>query len=693
MDNIAMLWDTLDICRRGSYVRDGRSVYLKLSPDEMRRARVFLPDEVAGLMPRRAQGAGRCGYSCRNMDAFRLARIRSAACAQSAAAGDPREVLVLNLANPVHPGGGVRRGARAQEEDLCRKSTLLLSLEGAQAAGYYEYNRSLHTLMGSDAIVITPRVEIIRDENGELLDESAVVAVMTCAAPCLREGMEGLTRQQYRDMLRGRIDGMLRCAAHLGYRYLVLGAFGCGAFGNDAALVSDLFREALDAFDVSGMKTDDVFRQIDFAVLCRDAVQYNYREFYRNFGDDSPLPDETAAPAQGGRPTLADSIRGSLLGGAVGDALGYAVEFSPLEQIRKRYGDSGITAYDPGPATGKALISDDTQMTLFTACGILTAETQAHRTGSARPLHAYVRDAYDDWLTTQYRDASPGGRCWLLDVPELHSRRAPGNTCLSALAAHRERGGIEDFMENPLNHSKGCGGVMRIAPLGVHCADMPAEELDRQAVLLTALTHGHPLGWLPSAVLTHILHRIVFGEQSAPLKVIVAEARDAVCARHADDPHVGALRGIIDKAIALSENRDADSVNIERIGEGWVAEETLAIALYCALRHEHDFSAGVIAAVNHDGDSDSTGAVAGNLLGAINGCSAIEEKWKTDLELRDVILKVADDLCRSCRGVDAVCQNPDWLRRYAGAPAPQPAPVFFWHEYEPNGCFSNWYES
>ena len=100
---------------------------------------------------------------------------------------------------------------------------------------------------------------------------------------------------------------------------------------------------------------------------------------------------------------------------------------------------------------------------------------------------------------------------------------------------------------------------------------------------------------------------------------------------------------------SLSENREMDIDNIHRLGEGWVAEETLAIAIYCALRHQDDFSARIIAAVNHKGDSDSSGAVTGNILGALLGYGAIEEKWKRNLELSDVILEMADDLCHGCQ--------------------------------------------
>ena len=96
-----------------------------------------------------------------------------------------------------------------------------------------------------------------------------------------------------------------------------------------------------------------------------------------------------------------------------------------------------------------------------------------------------------------------------------------------------------------------------------------------------------------------------------------------------------------------------------------MAEETLAIAIYCALRHQHDFSAGVVAAVNHKGDSDSTGAVTGNILGALLGYRAIDRKWTNDLELRDVILEVADDLCHGCQMSEyGRYRDRDWERKY-----------------------------
>ena len=141
----------------------------------------------------------------------------------------------------------------------------------------------LHTDLGSDPLIVTPNVEVIKDANGELLDKPIIVSVMTCAAPKLTYGLEGLSMEQYQMLFYNRICGVLKCAAYLGYEFLVLGAFGCGAFRNDAKIVSNLFYKALKEFDYDGMKAKDFFRRIDFAVLDRTANQYNFNEFRMNF--------------------------------------------------------------------------------------------------------------------------------------------------------------------------------------------------------------------------------------------------------------------------------------------------------------------------------------------------------------------------------------------------------------------------
>ncbi|MDO4563497.1 MAG: TIGR02452 family protein [Clostridia bacterium] len=685
---IKILENTLEICKKGVYVKDGKTIDMKLSLEDMENATVFLPDEINKMKSHKFQQKafviGRCGHNCENIDSFSMARKvyqNGIFLFDKMDKQEKKEVLVLNFANPVNPGGGVRRGAKAQEEDLCRKSSLLLSLESKEAEKYYQYNKSLNTPMGSDAIIITPKVEIIKDENNELLDESAVVAVMTCAAPMIKYWLEGLTNDDYQTLFYNRILGMLRCAAVLGYKFLVLGAFGCGAFGNDAKLVSDLFYKALKEIEIDGLRENSLFRRIDFAVLDPSERQYNFKEFYRNFGGDNFFREEIEKARQAALKRIAekeknlDKIKGSMIGGAAGDALGYAVEFLFIDEILNKYGKAGITEYQLDYKSKKALISDDTQMALFTANGILFGETRGCMRGIGGAPYMYMPNSYQDWLITQKEDylqsieKQPkyryGRISWLLDVPELHSSRAPGNTCLSSLREQKDNP-CSDYIAEPINDSKGCGGVMRVAPLGLwnrYGSDIKA--LDYEAARISAITHGHSLGYMTSSVLVHIINRIVFSEEKKVLKEIVTEAIETVADVFKTDKHIDELKNIVNMAVELSENTDTDINNITKLGAGWVAEETLAIAIYCSLKYQNDFSKGIIAAVNHSGDSDSTGTVAGNILGALVGYNNIESKWKTNLELFDVISEMATDLCHGCQMSEyGDYRDDDWIRKY-----------------------------
>lgn len=356
-------------------------------------------------------------------------------------------------------------------------------------------------------------------------------------------------------------------------------------------------------------------------------------------------------------PSLQNTIRGCLLGGAVGDALGYTVEFYSEPQIFARFGEGGIREYCPDSVTGKALISDDTQMTLFTAAGLLLCNTRLEQKGIAGNPRVYVAAAYQDWLITQeepFETGSRKGKCALelMKEPALFHRRAPGNTCLAALAEQRSaKVPFDSYLTYTQNNSKGCGGVMRAAPLGLIFGNVNTDYIVKEGAELAAITHSHPLGYLPAAVLTQIIRRIVFDRREDSLQVIIGDARDTVARLFADNPYTATLTAFINKAMAMAQNGEPDLDNIHRLGEGWVAEETLAIAIYCALRHADDFSSGVIAAVNHQGDSDSTDAVTGNILGAWLGFDAIEEKWKKNLELYDVLLTIADELkCANEKG-------------------------------------------
>ncbi len=197
---------------------------------------------------------------------------------------------------------------------------------------------------------------------------------------------------------------------------------------------------------------------------------------------------------------------------------------------------------------------------------------------------------------------------WLLDQRFLHSRRAPGNTCLTALYA-----GGGGTPESPINDSKGCGGIMRAAPAGA--VDRDWFELGARAA---ALTHGHPSGYLSAGVLAHVVGEVLRGEALADA---VEHAR-AVLVTWPEHEETAAA---IDGALALAASGDVTPEALEGLGGGWVGEEALAIGLCCALVAT-DVRSGLLLAVNHGGDSDSTGSIAGNLLGAMHGLDALPQR-------------------------------------------------------------------
>lgn len=327
---------------------------------------------------------------------------------------------------------------------------------------------------------------------------------------------------------------------------------------------------------------------------------------------------------------LKSRFRGCLMGGAIGDALGYPVEFLSTMRIKKNYGEEGIRSLKIN--NGVAYFSDDTQMTLFTAEGLLKAKER----GVTLKKSIYL--SYLDWLKTQY-EVSPVSDKGLLSVATLYDRRAPGITCLSALNS-----GLEGGISQSINDSKGCGGVMRTAPVALFCYARGANALgaDELAAEAAAITHSHVLGHLPSYALNHILYEILGG---ADLSDAINQAIEATETRYACDE--GAALGISKMRIAsmLGDNSDMDDETaILMLGGGWVAEEALAISIYCALKYKDSFLDAVAAAVNHDGDSDSTGAITGNIIGAYLGYEAIPGGLSEPIEARDVILDMADAL-------------------------------------------------
>ncbi len=317
-------------------------------------------------------------------------------------------------------------------------------------------------------------------------------------------------------------------------------------------------------------------------------------------------------------------LKASLFAGAIGDALGWPIEFKDIEYIRRNYGTEGCTDLILN-SRGFAEVTDDTQMTLFTLEGIVN-HLQFKRFDSLKESlhHSYLR-----WYKTQNSKHNHRSELHfdLLNYPALYYQRSPGVTCLTALARK-----VAGTVEKPINDSKGCGGVMRVAPIGYFFNPDQAFDHGCDAA---AITHGHPLGYLSAGALAYLMAWLFEGEtlQSATEKVITKLERY---------PAAQPLKSLLVSAVELSRSSQEDEKCIRQLGAGWVAEEALAIALYCSLRHSMNLHQALIAAVNHSGDSDSTGSITGNILGAVLGMGAIEEEWIRNLDVTEIVIDFLD---------------------------------------------------
>ena len=308
-------------------------------------------------------------------------------------------------------------------------------------------------------------------------------------------------------------------------------------------------------------------------------------------------------------------------------------------------------------------------MTLFTANGVLVGMTQQRLKGARRAMERYLHNAYLDWHRTQRMNSATTGEvsCWIYRDPRLHKVRAPGGTCLRALSS-----GIFGTPEHPINSSKGCGGVMRVAPIGLYFdpAHNTPEQIDWLAARSAALTHGHPLGFISAALLVRIINQTVYGEAYGKdaLYDIVTDALRAIQSEFAMYEKTAKLAELVHTAIDLSLTGQEDYQAVAKIGEGWVAEEAIAIAIYCALKYRGDFTQALIAAVNHSGDSDSTGSITGNILGAQLGYDSIPTSFIDRLEMFDLISALAEDLYIDAANDDpAHCRTDLWQRKYVRA--------------------------
>ncbi|MFT3803707.1 MAG: ADP-ribosylglycohydrolase family protein [Burkholderiaceae bacterium] len=357
----------------------------------------------------------------------------------------------------------------------------------------------------------------------------------------------------------------------------------------------------------------------------------------------SAIPVPPAAPAT---EPLAHQERACLLLGALGDALGAPLEYLRIEEIRTAYGPRGLR--EPTRFNGRVgSITDDTQMMLFTAEGLLDAIGQ--HAGPGEPAYdAAVGAAYLRWLASQgLGDAgttigSPRG---LLALAELRVQRAPSLTCLDALEAMRAPG------QAAINTRMGNVAAGRAAPVGVLFGALAAADARTEADVLARchslagrlarLTHGHPTASHSAGAFATLIAALLAGHawDGALARV------DELLAPHAD---AAPVRAAIARAAEASAAGDPTSDPTARLGEGWDAHEALAIAIHIA-RDANDPAEALLRAVNHSGDSDGCGLMTGCLIGASRGLAGVPSIWLAQLELASVIGDHAERLWAAAR--------------------------------------------
>lgn len=198
-------------------------------------------------------------------------------------------VAVLNFASATNPGGGVIHGSFAQEECLCRCSTLYRNLIADEAlAKFYTPHRNGLSPLHNDDIIYTPGVTIIKSDSYNKLYSMPKVNVITCAAPNLRENPQNtynneshsegvkITDQELLELHIKRARKILATAASFNNDTVILGAFGCGAFKNDPNIVAEAYKTVLPEFI-------KCFKTIEFAIYCRNSEATNYETFKKVF--------------------------------------------------------------------------------------------------------------------------------------------------------------------------------------------------------------------------------------------------------------------------------------------------------------------------------------------------------------------------------------------------------------------------
>lgn len=289
-NNIKVCKENREIVRNNGYLFEGRQVTFSHSLKEHQEVIVLSPEKIESIVMDKDKR-------------FESSFCASKCCEFRITNGDSFSVktdMVLNFANAVHPGGGYLSGANAQEEALCRQSTLYASISSKKASEMYRYNDSCNDPLDSDYMLISPCVEVFRDVDLNLLAEPYTTAVITAPAPDLKRKAAIVDKGILHAVMTNRIRQLLYSAAYYGYRSITLGAWGCGAFGHDPNDMAVYFREVL-----IEDKMYELFDSVTFAILDKTGTGDNYTAFTNVFSDvlergfiGEPQKDEENQPME-----------------------------------------------------------------------------------------------------------------------------------------------------------------------------------------------------------------------------------------------------------------------------------------------------------------------------------------------------------------------------------------------------------
>ncbi|MFC9967131.1 ADP-ribosylglycohydrolase family protein [Nocardia ignorata] len=370
---------------------------------------------------------------------------------------------------------------------------------------------------------------------------------------------------------------------------------------------------------------------------------------------DSGNAQRTGTARSQGPAEWLNAVHGCLIGGAIGDALGAPIETMSLRRIRDEYGYLGVT-----DEADQLRISEETQLTAFTVEALIRGSVRARAKGIGGATLGLLQQGMLVWLRGQVGELPEQPTALhssLAGHRELVEQRGVANsvyTSLRAVAERREPTNPLGTRDRPINNSKGSGALMRSAPCGFgYAADRSGAALTAIFELgcdTAALTHGHPSGWLPAGVLAALVYQMSRG-------IGTKTALDRALAELATYPHHEETTAALDAAITLAARtarpaRVPRPEDLETLGEGWIGPEALAIAVYAMLAAEtvggpgHVIvRTGLLLSVNHSGDSDATGSIAGSLLGARYGRGALPHRWSRTVDARPVLERLATDYC------------------------------------------------